>query len=102
MLIILLVGQTIIGTIGSAGAIEDHSTENTTEQAELEGEETEVNKDALASILEKAEEYLNKEDEYTEDSFATFVDEMTAGENIFADEYATQDEVDNAVTAIEK
>src|SRR5699024_6819246 len=69
---------------------------------EIKGEEDPnvIDKDELQHLLEEAENY--DENDYTADSFRAFVDAITAGQNIFEDNAATQADVNEAVDAIQE
>ncbi len=63
-------------------------------------EELGVDKTALTTLLDDNAE--KGEEDYTADSFAEFVDALTAGKNVVDDADATQKDVNDAETEIEK
>src|SRR5699024_2516584 len=99
VLVMLIASQTILGPMASAGVVFAEEVNN----KEGNGEnETEVNKDDLEDAIKDAEDIEEAEEDYTEASFAVFVKALTAGVEVVEDEDATQEDVNDAETEIEK
>ncbi len=65
--------------------------------ASLGGEE--VDKTALGASIEAAKEY--KGEDYTTDSFAALIEQLTSAEEVFNNEEASQTDIDNAKSALD-
>ncbi|WP_440895141.1 polysaccharide lyase family 8 super-sandwich domain-containing protein [Amphibacillus sp. Q70] len=67
---------------------------------QLEEKEVEVNKSILADLVETVEKLT--ESDYTETSYADLAEALEAAQTILANEEATQEEVDQAVIALQE
>src|SRR5699024_9675198 len=72
--------------------------EEAEEQPEPEPE-PEVDTAELEALIEEAEGYVGED--YTEDSFAVLAEALEAAEAVVADEDATQDEVEEALSSLQ-
>lgn len=131
-LILLIVGQTVLGPMATVGAVSadpgsEHENVNTGdieasgEQSDKETNEgneeldegevggsgeneninevNEVNKENLKVLLDDAKNY--NEDDFTADSYAEFVSAVTSGQQVYENEDATEEDVNDAVNEIE-
>lgn len=102
ILIMLVVSQTILGPLVSTSAVFAEGTEQTNEQKIDNDEEKteEVNKEKLKKLLEDVEKL--KADDYTEESFEALEKAVEEAEEIAGNDEVTQDDVDNALEAVEE
>src|SRR5699024_6607104 len=104
-LVMLIASQTILGPMASAGVVFAEAGNN--EGNDDDGSETtkiveEVDKDDLEATIKDAEDIEKAEEDYTEASFTVFVKALTAGVEVVENADATQEDVNDAETEIEK
>lgn len=108
-LALLIIGQTILGPIGTSVAFAEEQDESDdvndtftqpaadTSDADSTTEETSVNKDELKTLLENQK----AEEDYEEVSYSAYLQAVAVGQEVYDKVDATQEDVNTAVDKIE-
>src|SRR5699024_7576216 len=96
VLVVFLLSQTIIGPISSTVGFVSAAGDDHGEGA------NEIDKTALTELLEKVEKENYEEENYEADSFKSFVEAITAGKEVVENADASEEDVKEAVSEIEK